>query len=878
MSTKTTFKRVALVAVAALGLGMMTSVPSQGAALSPATNYITDIAYSAASVPVAGNAGDAVQTTVYFKTSTTAQVTANPRVLLIASPATSSMTSGDDTAVVSKGKYAFTATALDNSTNTPATGADYITATGSATTATIATSEVDAAGYQVNRGAALVKYTYETTYLHAWYDVAGTYKWVFFNDVDDSGTISGSEYSEVHTVVVADGSAAITATISPFNSTSGASSTNGSLVKISLADAAGNATNIDSAGGVKVTVSGDALISASSASTYIIPRGSFDGSGNAWINVTNATAEIVTISVSGVGSTTVSGTSKSLTFTTATGATSGQVGKGSSTAAMSAVASNAATFGIGKSISMETNATASTTAADKDDVHVTDTYGIITGKAGAAYSLAVSPCAAAATYCGTFSVATGGAVEDQTFTVQLNAGTAVTFTSAASSATSGSTNVLVAGDTTYTATAALTLAKLSSTTVTLRARDQFSQGRASVSMSATLSSTSRNYGQSLASVYTGSAGTVSFTFTDANTAAGTSLTDVITFSDGTNSATLTISYTDADLGISTLVVDTNDTDSTGTTLAVVTPVAISVADGAENGVSSVTATLKNSAGTLLNGIGVVWSISGSGAAINLPSGMTSFTTAGVATAGVYAWIAGTYTVTATAGGKSVSAPITFASTTNTNARVISGSVNGNVVKAMAKDRYGNPVKNVVIAAKTSTGYFGSGVTSTTGTTGADGTVDFVLVGSGSATVTLSVDGSTYTEAVAVKDSSTNDPEDTYTATVAATATAAATYVGTAFAPAGVSSVSLTVEATNEAANNAQAATDAAAEATDAANAATDAANAAAEAADAATAAAQDAADAVAALSAQVATLISGLKSQLTALTNLVIKIQKKVKA
>jgi len=76
----------------------------------------------------------------------------------------------------------------------------------------------------------------------------------------------------------------------------------------------------------------------------------------------------------------------------------------------------------------------------------------------------------------------------------------------------------------------------------------------------------------------------------------------------------------------------------------------------------------------------------------------------------------------------------------------------------------------------------------------------------------------------------------------------------------------------------EAAADAAAEATDAANAATDAANAAAEAADAATAAAQDAADAVAALSAQVATLVSGLKAQLTALTNLVIKIQKKVKA
>ena len=77
---------------------------------------------------------------------------------------------------------------------------------------------------------------------------------------------------------------------------------------------------------------------------------------------------------------------------------------------------------------------------------------------------------------------------------------------------------------------------------------------------------------------------------------------------------------------------------------------------------------------------------------------------------------------------------------------------------------------------------------------------------------------------------------------------------------------------------AQSAQDAAAEATDAATAATDAANAAAEAADAATAAAQDAADAVAALSVQVTEVVASLKKQITALTNLVIRIQKKVKA
>jgi trimeric autotransporter adhesin len=75
-----------------------------------------------------------------------------------------------------------------------------------------------------------------------------------------------------------------------------------------------------------------------------------------------------------------------------------------------------------------------------------------------------------------------------------------------------------------------------------------------------------------------------------------------------------------------------------------------------------------------------------------------------------------------------------------------------------------------------------------------------------------------------------------------------------------------------------AAADAAAEATDAANAATDAANAAAEAADAATAAAQDAADAVAALSTSVTAMVDSLRKQITSLTNLVIKIQRKVRA
>jgi F0F1-type ATP synthase epsilon subunit len=102
--------------------------------------------------------------------------------------------------------------------------------------------------------------------------------------------------------------------------------------------------------------------------------------------------------------------------------------------------------------------------------------------------------------------------------------------------------------------------------------------------------------------------------------------------------------------------------------------------------------------------------------------------------------------------------------------------------------------------------------------------------------------------------------------------------GTGFATLADQAVAVAAGVVSVKSNSSSAATDAANEATDAANAATDAANAAAEAADAATAAAQDAADAVAALSTEVATLIAALKKQITSLTNLVIKIQKKVKA
>jgi trimeric autotransporter adhesin len=95
--------------------------------------------------------------------------------------------------------------------------------------------------------------------------------------------------------------------------------------------------------------------------------------------------------------------------------------------------------------------------------------------------------------------------------------------------------------------------------------------------------------------------------------------------------------------------------------------------------------------------------------------------------------------------------------------------------------------------------------------------------------------------------------------------------GTSLPLAGQVEVSATAKVTNKA-------SDAAKEAAKAAEAATVAALAAATAADSATATAQAAVDAVAALSASVSKMIASLKKQITALTALIVKIQKKVKA
>jgi hypothetical protein len=275
------------------------------------------------------------------------------------------------------------------------------------------------------------------------------------------------------------------------------------------------------------------------------------------------------------------------------------------------------------------------------------------------------------------------------------------------------------------------------------------------------------------------------------------------------------------------------------------------------GVVSLNFTARTAADVAVTGIPTVVTVTGGfiqGSDLKLGTTRTIYANEDILVVGAKT---GVVTVTAKNGTLTQTASILFVNAKE-DARVLSATESNGTITAKTVDFQGNPVSGVTISVALSAGAgrLGNGATSATFTTAADGTVSFDVTGEATATIS----------------------HTTAKAYLAAGWADAAKTISTPGIAAGVSSVTVSTLGNTVVASAAQAAADAAAEATDAANAATDAANAAAEAADAATAAAQDAADAVAALSTSVSEMINALKKQITSLTNLVIKIQKKVKA
>jgi len=453
-------------------------------------------------------------------------------------------------------------------------------------------------------------------------------------------------------------------------------------------------------------------------------------------------------------------------------------------------------------------------------------------------------------------------------------------------------------------------AKLESTTsVTFTVRDAFGALVPNAVMNLSLSGANNAAGTVLIpSKTTDANGQVSHSFTDAAAEAADEDTLTATSRDVSSAtASVVITYRAA-LTVPSSVnyyYSTTDKDASMTTIVTSTPIYESGSTGwdintSKNIAKSLTPATSSTSDDVL-GLSATFLTSGSLAATGLPVTVTASTggwilssaglpvstrtiytnSSGIVNFNVTATTPGVKEFTVTQGTVTKTAKIAFINET-ADARfltVTAGSNNSTATAgsdtlpswtAVVTDNLGNPVSGVTIQVTTTgVGTLASGAKSAQWTTLADGSYTFEMksseAGVSNITVSASASGSQLTDAAGF----------------------AGTTVVSGIA-AGVSSATSSVTfaaGTSASQSAAEAASDAALEAIDAANAATDAANLAAEAADAATVAAEEARDAadaataaVEALASEVATLMAALKAQITTLAKTVAKIAKKVKA
>jgi len=767
---------------------------------------------------------------------------------------------------------------------------------------------------------------------------AGTYTITVWHDQNRDDLQSPGEAVVQSTVtVVADALPSIVMTVT--GNTTPALSANGGqgqVLKICLL----NGTAAATLGASEVlTVSGDAntifdnqslmttsgadagilVVEGTNAATISLTAANFDAKGCAYANVGNTTAgggtyPLTAVIAGGTGAGATGSVNHSVVDTTTypvattsalyggfgaaitnpntpsvSGATKGVLGatiaaaNGARTATWTIKRSTAQT--VAAKMVVGANASKSYTAV------VNDTLGAITGWKGSSYGLvATTGTTVTAATAVTFSVAMPSLSSSQTNAATLVVAGRDATGDGASNTTITITNATAAATTTYinaaqdASTASVRAGVASSNKITGTVRDQFGNVLPNISVATAI--VGRNAATVVPTLLSDANGQFSYTLADVYT--GTLLTtDVVTMTPTgvTTAGVYTINYATY-LPASKITLTTPDSanaTATGIAGGIKTDIySEGSLAGAEGGAVDVKAVLTDANGaTLPAGIPVTFSVAGTGVAI-LSTHVTLYTDAtGAATTKVYGWTNGDRVVTATAGTVTASGTIYFrqtaaASGVQAEARTIAAKASGNLVTATVTDRFGNPISGIsVIATRVGTGTF-NGTSSITGVTDSAGVVEFVLT-NGTADVTVGFTSSTFAQSYATK-GYIDAGVTAILASTAGTTTTAEAGVGASFDAAGVNKVTVVGVTDTATLDASTAAGDAAAEATDAANAATDAANAAAEAADAATAAAQDAADAVAALSTQVAEMIDALKKQITALTNLVIKIQKKVKA
>jgi len=309
--------------------------------------------------------------------------------------------------------------------------------------------------------------------------------------------------------------------------------------------------------------------------------------------------------------------------------------------------------------------------------------------------------------------------------------------------------------------------------------------------------------------YTNADGVASLSYTDTAASTVTATADTVTFtaSDGTNSSTSTATVTWVATTVGTVtILGGNNGSTTGVASQSPNYKDIDAGDGAEVTTATATATVKDANGALVVGVPVTFTISGTGAAITSTTQTVYTGSAGTAVANVYGWIAGTYTVTATAGGKSGTADFSFRQSGAGEERAISVTTSGNVVTAKVVDRFGNPVPSVTVYATQAGGVTINNAARASDTTDNSGLANFIVTGSGTVTVstiswsalpgaygsgqTSAPKGYLYNSA-----SATTLATYAFTAYTAGTTTADEEGVGASYDAAGVSSAAVDVATT-----------------------------------------------------------------------------------
>jgi hypothetical protein len=885
MSTKITLKRIAFVAVSALGFGLMSSVAPVNAAIPTDKNVVTAVSYgdiqqdsrsTIARVGISTTVDVRVATGSAFTNATAAaannidvfvkfsQVPSDETVLGAGSNISPTLSVG----IGSAAALVTGSSGISVTTATSVTAPSKITLTvgsGGAINGSIAATKLAQASFTPNK--------------------VGTYKLFSWSEDSTSGNTAGtydaSERSASKTIAV--GGAPTTIVVTSLNATTGAVGTltagsggysnQGPVFQVSVKDSAGNLTSLIPGEALSVTTTDGTVSDAS------LTAANFNENGYAYVVITDDADSTGTLTVAASGFTATSvatsfsaevadDSADSVGFHQTTGITTASSGLTALTTSNPNI-----TFAAGKAVTMRVNAsTSSDTTVGiliiDNDGDVSGDTAILTGESGTYetpnYSLAVA--IEADDDYGTVTLPTAGVAAGDSITVRIGTTGAYDMTLTAVTPAISSTSTISPSSASIVTGGAVEL--------TAQCLDRFSQPLGGCAVSLNVTALTRNATATPTQKLADANGYSTYLLTDTSTSTtvlSSTVTATMTYAGSSNTETATITF-GAGNAVNAIAVTTSPTKTVATTESSIS----TSATGPEAGAVTLAFTVTDANGVALAGVPVTFTadrtnVSWKSSYLDTANRQLAYTsTTGVATTYIAGWVApSTVTVTATAGTKTVTTKVNFVPTA-ASARTIAVAAANGIAKATVKDRFGNPVKGATVSwSRTGTGYFGSGVSATTGTTDVNGEAEILFIGDG--TVKAALDVATYAQC---------DDASGYVGTTATSGT------GASLAPAGVCSATIAVTGSvDKATEAAQAASDAALEAIDAANAATDAANLAAEAADAATVAAEEARDAadaataaVEALASEVATLIAGLKAQITTLANTVAKIAKKVKA